>query len=79
MSMSLLLGFLLFLPLAIIFILLSLALIFLGVVLYKRGNKSLAVILFVADLFPIVISLIFIVSLIVAVLDSFGLIGFFIL
>ncbi len=72
MSLSLLSGFILFLPLAILFILLAVALVFIGVILYKKGNRTLAVVLWVVDLFPIGLSLVFFVTLIVAVLESFG-------
>ena len=72
MSLSLLSGFILFLPLAILFILLAVALVFIGVILYKKGNRTLAVVLWVVDLFPIGLCLVFFVTLIVAVLESFG-------
>ena len=72
MSLSLLSGFILFLPLAILFILLAVALVFIGVILYKKGNRTLAVVLWAVDLFPIGLSLVFFVTLIVAVLESFG-------
>ena len=72
MSLSLLSGFILFLPLAILFILLAVALVFIGFILYKKGNRTLAVVLWVVDLFPIGLSLVFFVTLIVAVLESFG-------
>ena len=72
MEQSVLSGLLCFLPVAIIMLLGFAAIIFLAVILFKKGNKSIAVVLIMLSFFPLVIFLIFFVMLIIYVLESMG-------
>ena len=72
MEQSVLSGLLCFLPVAIIMLLAFAAIIFLAVILFKKGNKSIAVVLIMLSFVPLVIFLIFFVMLIIYVLESMG-------
>ena len=72
MQTSVLSGLLCFLPIAIIMLLATGALIFVSVLLFKRGNKPLAIVILLFAFLPFVIFLIFFVMLIIYVLESVG-------
>ena len=72
MAPSVLSGLICILPVAIIMLLATAALVFAAVMTFKKGNRSLAVILLLCSFVPLVNFLIFFVMLIIFVLESLG-------
>ena len=72
MATSALTGFLVFLPLAIIFLAAAVALVFVSVLLYKKGNKTLAIVLIMIAMVPLIIFLIYFVMIVIYVLEING-------
>lgn len=72
MAPSVLSGLICILPVAIIMLLAAAALVFVAVMTFKKGKRSLAVILLLCSFVPLVNFLIFFVMLIIFVLESLG-------